>query len=238
MTDKGEIPQELLEIGNFIVTDTRGLGEYLKCAHISLDKIPLQARVLEIGSSFSQRFARELRSFRPDVFTISLDPSLALPVAPGSYTNNRIKHPEKVIFTYNSSRTRGEFKQPYSKTRLKRMQEAEPGTIAATINLPIASSSQDLVVDMYAAAMYLNNGSLGRYYREIVRVLKPGGEAHIYPVSTRYEYLNRTPLRTSRQRVENEFSTMPDNQQLQFYKEKDYYGETRLGLIIVKENVI
>lgn len=145
------------------VTD-RGLSEYQRLAHFDASLIPENGRVLNIGSGSQQKFEKELRQARPDVEIFSVDPSLALR--------------EYVIQEEDRSFKRATPER--SKLRIESLGNKEGTAVALGQQLPIPSSSIDLVLDVHGPAQYAKDWDIYKtYLKEVVRVLRPGGEFHI-----------------------------------------------------------
>src|SRR3989304_650515 len=109
-----------------VVTD-RGLEECQKLAHFKVVDIPRDARVLNLGSGLLQSFEGELKSARPDVKIISIDPTLVL-------TGYEISRDNRESVRVGIDETR---------KRVISLRNRE-GTIAALgQKLPISSSSVD-----------------------------------------------------------------------------------------------
>jgi ubiquinone/menaquinone biosynthesis C-methylase UbiE len=111
-------------------------------------------KILDIGSSRHAKFAREAES--KDIEVISLNPELAI---------------EKVGL-----------KRAIKETA---EQKGLPGVAALAQELPFPDNTFDLEVSLYGVPGYLPK-FVSEYqlaFQEIIRTLKPGGEAKLFPIS-------------------------------------------------------
>ena len=165
--------------------------------------------------------------------TISLDASLAIPP-------KGIKGVEYVkggIFTHEVSK----------KMQKDRLAEARENSVAAVMpEIPLASGVVDLVVDCFGPGMYLDDEKFMEYIREVRRVLKDGGDAHIFPISySQDDYKNIA----KNGMLNNKQSVVDGNRRLDLikegegfvlngYEQEDDNGRVRLGMIIKKNEYL
>lgn len=186
------------------------LATYLDLTTDNLEKIPENGKVLEVGSGATRRFAEGLSLVRPDLKIISLDPTLGIKnddfvnvvrrdssgkIESVYYTNEIIK---KVRDPYMSGKM-----EDSKKIHKERVQGEDLAVAALAPNLPFKKESFDLIVDTFGPGLYLHEKSPKQfedYLLTIFDVLKPGGEARIFPViKTTIRTLNLSLLREASQ---------------------------------------
>jgi SAM-dependent methyltransferase len=179
---------------SFYVTD-RGfeqLSNYLNLTSEEIDRIPEDGKVLEIGSGVYRNFASELSSIRPDLKVISLDPTLGIKkddflsvvkrdsqgkIESIYYTNKIINKDEDYFLNGKAENTQ--------KVREERIKHEGLAVAALAPNLPFKNESFDLIVDTFGPGLYLHDlGEIefNKYLKSVFELLKPGGEARIFPV--------------------------------------------------------
>ncbi|HLC88195.1 MAG TPA: class I SAM-dependent methyltransferase [Patescibacteria group bacterium] len=166
----------LKDVGYFRPT-RRDLIDYRFIFGFGIQYFKPDSKVVDIGSGERQEFARDLRIHRPDVTVFSVDPSLAIQLDPAQDQQRGIVYELK---------NRGYY-VPDRNARLERRRNAQKFTVAAIApNLPFPDNSMDYAFDNYGALYYfpVDNDLIKSYFRELYRILKPGGEAQIYPVDS------------------------------------------------------
>lgn len=228
------IPKEIKDIGYFRVTE-RPFETYLKQAHINSDSIPENGVVLNIGAGFEQKFEKSIKQDRPDLTILPIDPSLAIPAEEKNYQTYKNQGIKLEIKPENE-----EIREPTEEERRKRLKNVLKTSIATIApRLPIKSSAVDLIIDLAGAFLYLPvDGNERRdYLSELTRILKVGGEAHIYPVEY---YGENVEVGDPDQRIKNEKKNLDEilselKIQHEYYEEIDpKLNEKRLGLVIKK----
>lgn len=235
--NKDTVPNSLKDIGYFRVTD-RSLDEYKKFNHIDMERLPKNATVVDIGSGTFQKFSKELADERPDLKVISIDASLALPpIEHGVYSKTG------EISYHHHNPENNEIERVNEDFRKKRLKNKQPNTLAAVLpNIPLKENSADLIIDSFGPAMYLDDEKHNKYFSEIIRVLKKGGSAHLYPIDTIDEFIGSKPEETSNRiniatkRIEKILKHFKkDIEQPRYYEQQDKNLTTRPGLIITKK---
>lgn len=212
----------LQEIGYFRVTD-RGLDQYEKYCHIDSKTIPHGGVVVDVGSGWNQELSRDLEKKDAGIKTISLDASLAIPVkgAEGityqTWDNDKLVHVDEA-------------------TAKKRLLEKRDGSVAAIIpDIPLKSNVADLVVDCYGPGTYLEDDKFVEYIGEVVRVLKNGGSAHIYPIDNFVEFSfggdSYQAVKSADRRMAG-VKFKDENISCEQYVQEDFKGDQRVGLVI------
>lgn len=233
---ESEIDYSLEDIGTFRIT-LRSFEDYRETFDIRIEELPPDARILDVGSSLNQEFARALNDLRPDVKVVSLDASLALPVSEEKLKNMKV--------SYSIQKEKGgPIIETSEEDRALRMKEALSGTVAAIAPVfPFADESFDRIYDNHAAFMYLTNDErhlLTAYVRESLRILKTDGELDIYPIDLFDETGNwndegRAGVQGRMEKIVQELSLPAEN--VHFFEniDKTATGDiTRLGIKITK----
>ncbi|OGK31134.1 hypothetical protein A3F29_01970 [Candidatus Roizmanbacteria bacterium RIFCSPHIGHO2_12_FULL_33_9] len=127
-------------------------AKYLK--RLGLVKEDLGHTVLDIGSSVEEKFA--IKASKNGIQVYSVNPQLI---------------DDDVRFERNKARKK------LNRKKLK------PESVAAlSIALPFKDESFDTVVSLYALPTWVPEEEWDKSFREVVRVLKPGGKAYLAPV--------------------------------------------------------
>lgn len=129
--------------------------------HFKISDIPHNARVLNVGSGYSQVFEKQLKATRPDIQIVSVDPSTAM-------------LDYKVVLNGSSSwdgkwrvKTRTQLEE-----RIATLNNKENTVAALGQELPFADGSFHFGIDIYGAAKYARDiDSYKRYLREIKRTV-------------------------------------------------------------------
>jgi SAM-dependent methyltransferase len=222
---------QLKEIGYFKVTN-RDLDSYERNCHFKREEILDNSVVVDVGSGWNQELSEDLEKLNKGIKTISLDASLAIPP----------KGIEGVEYVKGGIVP----KEVSEKAQETRLSEVREDSVAAVMpDIPLKDDVADLVVDCFGPGMYLNDEKFIEYIKEIKRVLKPDGEAHMFPVSYSqddYKNLARNgELNDSQSIIDGgrrvELIEEDNNFSLEKYEQKDDTGRTRVGLVIKKETL-
>lgn len=121
--------------------------------------------IMDLGAGFRQEFARGLRAYNPKARVISIDPRLGL----------------------SEERDLSDLFPEEHADRLNGRRNPQPLTIAALADaLPIANSTIDLIVAQHSIPQYIHStAELARCFGEILRILRPGGQARLWPITTK-----------------------------------------------------
>jgi len=153
-----------------MITD-RSLKEYLELLDLNIEELKGK-KILDLGSGRLQRFPRELlQKIEDKAEVVGLDITL-------KEEERRKEIKEAQPYLYNSDKL---------------------GLIAASfLQLPFQDNSFDLVLSLYGMPLYLTSEdekkskeNIRRSVMEILRVLKPGGEARIFPSNDYLEQVLR-----------------------------------------------
>ena len=139
-----------------------------------IEQLPRNATVVDVGSGEFQEFSQGIKKQRPDVFVVSIDPSMALE---GKDKNVIISESGSGKTYYrNPSQNKGLHKEHplYTRIQLSRVRNAKHGTVATIVPpIPLKPQSVDLLVDSYGPSLYLEEeAAIVEYIKEISRVLK------------------------------------------------------------------
>ncbi len=247
------------EIGYFRVTD-REFSRALEASKLDENDIlglPRNGVIVEIGSGLSQNFANETKKLRPDLKVISLDPTLGIHSSDFFTTHERNKEGklEQVSYTYFGKDSYYEGKTPeyadppeISKTigQERITQANETGNVVSGLapEIPFASNSIDMLIDLWGPGLYLERYSDGSqlqlYLENVIRVLKQGGEAIIYPIDYYNEALEENSIRNTN--AKKEYSKILKefvNIDIEFYEQEDSAlqnkeNQIRIGIKIKK----
>lgn len=183
------------EINYFRVTNRtfEKINENLKIAENYLLNLPTNAKVLEVGSGANQEFANGLKKIRPDIITVSLDPTFAL--QKGKFaaivTDWEAGKPTAVMYDSlkNSDEDEENYFQMVQDSRIKNANETGNVISALAPKLPFQDNSFDLIIDSWAAGYYLrsNLNDTKEYLEDLIRIIKPGGEIRISPLFDKHE---------------------------------------------------
>ncbi len=153
-----------------MITD-RSLKNYLELLDLNIEELKGK-KILDLGSGRLQRFPRELlQKIEDKAEVVGLDITL-------KEEERRKEIKEAQPYLYNSDKL---------------------GLIAASfLQLPFQDNSFDLVLSLYGMPLYLTSEdeemskeNIRRSVMEILRVLKPGGEARIFPSNDYLEQVLR-----------------------------------------------
>ncbi|NBO17423.1 MAG: class I SAM-dependent methyltransferase [Proteobacteria bacterium] len=189
--------EKISNIPEFLVTNRKFIDicKLVNLKNKNIIELPEHANVLEVGSGLTQEFARGIKSLRPDIQAFSIDPTLALgedDLFDAKITKNFWRRPTSVLYSnknLNSGYPDYEKGKNIDPLKLKkyRIKEANKtgNTVASLVpEIAFQDNSFDLLIDVYGPGMYLQVNSpeeFGKYLEEIYRVLRPGGEARIFP---------------------------------------------------------
>lgn len=186
---------------NYFVTnrDFEKISFLLKITPKFIEELPIEAKVLEIGSGVTQNFARGLSEKRKDLKIVSLDPTISLNSS--DFTprvirgeNNELK---SIYYTNNPQDVNGDYYlmgkyEPINKLHEERISEAQKsGFVVSALapELPFKENTFDLIIDSFGPILYLpelGHEKMASYLTRIYDVLKPGGEFRAYPVKIDY----------------------------------------------------
>lgn len=139
----------------------------------TLESLNPKAIILEMGSGLHQEFAKGIKNEYPSVEVISVDPTLAILKNDESW-----KVSESGSFvTFN--KVKGAPVREIQEKRLKNIEGEMAIATDAKANLPIKDECIDVLIDNKGPGLYLQGDELKSYLKEVYRVLKPGGRAHI-----------------------------------------------------------
>lgn len=129
--------------------------------------------ILDLGSGTEQNLAKEVRLKKINAQIVSLDPKLALDE----------DQDLKVLFKNEEN------------IRINARKNPEPFTIAGvSTNIPIEDGAFDKIVALYSVPYYLDKNEhekIESTLKEIIRVLKIGGIAKIFPIEpNKKEFIN------------------------------------------------
>ena len=139
----------------------RSLEEYVTYTGFPFKELKGK-KVLDIGSSSTQRFADEAAKHK--ITVVSLSPDL------------RLKEYRKRLEEHKKNKPK--------RSRSYRRKWKELAIAAIAENLPFKDSSFDAEVGLMSITNYWNNmDQYKRGFAEIIRTLKPGGKAYLYPIT-------------------------------------------------------
>lgn len=169
------------------------LRKFLHLTDSEIQKIPENGSVLEVGSGVYRNFASGLSMERPDLKIFSVDPTLAISkeefvsvvrrndegkIRSIYYTNKLVDKNAEYLMTGIV-----ENNQKILKERLGEGQVNDVASLAP--NLPFKNETFDLIVDSFGPGFYLHSNGrqeFEKYLLSIFNLLRPGGEARIFPV--------------------------------------------------------
>lgn len=186
--------------GYFRVT-ARPAESYEKTFSVDFKNFSKGSYILDIGSGFNQELAKWFSSNRPDITVFSIDPSL--------YLRNPYEY-RKVGIAYSipDPTSKKEMKTATQEDIEERIRNVSPNTIVAVApEFPFKNESFDCILDNHSAYMYLDKSERLRYLEEIIRILKSGGNAFIYPLDNYEDALNPNRVIQSKE----EFETLMQN---------------------------
>ena len=240
--------ERLSNIPEFYVTN-RDFEEILWMSGLEKNDIlnlPEKANVLEVGGGVDQNFAAGIKSLRPDIQAITIDPTLII----GSNNNNeydiyfginngnrnkisyvqylrKIKWYEIKKLKPDKNSQKVEDTKKFSEQRIQKSHEAGESIVSLAPEIPLKENSLNLLIDVYGPGIYLqtgNNSKLFTYLEEIYRVLKPGAEARIFPAVDIRSEINSLP---------NQLEELSDAEiQINLEKTKEFYSS-----ICIKQNL-
>lgn len=187
--------KKLFEIsgGYFRVTSREGKN-YQETFGFSLDNLPKNALILDIGSGYNQELARWLNERRPDIRTFSIDPTLYF------------RNPEK----YTKAGIRYDIQKPGENIRSATLEDIEEriknvtplSLVAIAPDLPFRDNSFDAIFDNHSAFMYLTTPENKiEYIKQLLRVTKVDGVIYIYPLDS-YDSLEPDSIPKSKKEFE------------------------------------
>ena len=215
---------QLREIGYFRVTH-RGLDDYEKFCHIDRNSIGNGATVVDVGSGWNQELSRDLEEMGKGIKTVSLDASLAIPP----------EGLDGVKYQTNISGEVGDVTEEMARERLLAKQD---GSVAAIMpDIPLKSDSADLVVDCFGPGTYLDDEGVVKYVGEVVRVLKDGGSARVYPIDSYDDFCEGESSERaiiSGQRRLALLNSDEGGAKFEYFLQEDSDGVQRVGLVVEK----
>ncbi len=143
---------------------SRGMSEYMNLLELTEEELNNEnSLLLDLGAGIQQNFAKEARELGLKSKIISVDPRLGL----------------------EEGEDLSSIKQPDKEKRIQGRKNAESNTIAALSDaLPFKNESFNHVYAVFSIPYYLESSEeIEKSLSEIIRVLKPGGDAKLFPVS-------------------------------------------------------
>lgn len=182
--------EEKKEVGYFKVTD-RPLGDYERIFSFRAEDLKPNSKVLDVGSGLRQTFAKELQQKRPDIQVVSFDPTLFLK--------------KYDLDTEEGTRKASEEEKKQKLRRKEKFGEVIASIFPETPHLPFKDESFDYVIDNHGPFMYFEDhfSELKDYINELLRILKPQGQAFIYPLDLIADILKGLNDEEKYQRSEN-----------------------------------
>lgn len=177
--------KESYEAKSFTVT-SRAYERVLESCHLEQQDIlslPKNAVVVEIGSGMFQEFENGIKEKRPDVIVYSFDPTLSFDSARKDIAASEgSAGGDNVTYTILKNPSERDIRT-YRRIQTKRKEQVSAGARSESVP-PIHLKSQmvDLLVDSYGASLYLPREQFITYVKEIRRVLKPQGQARLFPI--------------------------------------------------------
>ncbi len=155
------------EFEKSIVTE-RNLSQYCEKLDFNPKDLKRWHTIVDLGSGTSQNFAREVHSIDDSVNIISIDPRLSL-------DENR-----DLIAFFDEEKDE----------RIHGRKASDPMTLSAIAqNLPLQNNSVGAVLALHSVPQYTKSqNDIELSISEIIRVLRAGGEARIYPISKNDNY--------------------------------------------------
>lgn len=155
----------------------RSLESYLE--DLGLDLSDLKGKVLDLGSGRGENFSRQASIKGIEV--ISVNPMLVT-TRERNTRKDLIENydvPNNIVFPFEN---------------FKRIPDQKRSIAALAQDLPFQNESFNTIVSLYAVPLWLsqNSKSLMIVFKEIYRVLKPGGKAFLGPVGS--PFLKRSVL--------------------------------------------
>jgi hypothetical protein len=209
--------EKLSNIPEFYVTN-RDFEEVLWMSGLSKNDIlnlPEKSNVLEVGGGVDQNFSAGIKSLRPDIQAITIDPTLIIgsnlsneyDIYFGRNSENRNKFSYvqylRKLKWYELRKLKPEKKSQkvvetkiFNQQRIQKAHEAGESIVSLAPEIPLKENSLNLLIDVYGPGIYLqtgNNSKLFTYFEEIYRVLKPGGEARVFPAVDIRSEINLLP---------------------------------------------
>lgn len=232
--------------------------------------LPQKAVVVEIGSGLFQEFAGWVKLIRPDIVTISIDPTLALrqedlnkPYLKLSstpkdklgflpYVDGQMRQDE---VTYKAL---GEEPHAYTDkddkfVDLERIAKgldihnrrvataSKNGGVAAIVpSIPLANESSDLLIDSFGVGTWYCEGDkeTKNYFDEVLRVMKPGSSAYIFPIDTYSDFVTNIDDNTRNEKARlklTKYLLGKTNISVTFITYEINGENKRIGIILKKE---
>ncbi len=137
-----------------------------------LDLLPAGAVVVDSGADIKRSLARYIAEKRPDVSTYSIDMTAGFSMNDTLDVNLLGDRASYMKADFSTSA----FKEFHARRRLTN----DKFIICKKVPpIPIGDGSVDLLLDRNGPCLYLKGEELKEYIREVMRVLKPGGEARL-----------------------------------------------------------
>jgi ubiquinone/menaquinone biosynthesis C-methylase UbiE len=138
----------------------RNWEEYAQFLDLTKEDLQKWQVIVDLGSGISQGLSYDLDKMGyKDKTVISIDPILGLLENP----SNNLSQEDLINLRSN----------------------AQPNTVAGLAQeLPLKDESADAILALFSVPRYLDKSDdINNFLDQVVRVLKPGGEARIYPIS-------------------------------------------------------
>lgn len=155
--------------------DTSDIAERSLDIYVELTGFPMEElkgkKVLDIGSSSTQKFAHE--AAKHNITVVSLSPDL------------RMENYRKILENYKNNK--GKMDQLRRKTRGHKWKKLAVAAVAE--HLPFQDNSFDAEVGLMSITNYwLTIEHYKEGFTEIIRTLKPGGKAYLYPITSEFYF--------------------------------------------------
>lgn len=170
-----EEPISLKDIKTFWVTAT-SFEDYKRTFSLDPNTLKPNARVLDLGSGTHQEFAKGLKEVRPDVYVVSVDPTLGLATDEKALKEKGVDY---IISEDESIST--ELAQ--EEARKKRLEDKAENAVAAEVpQLSFKQGSFDYIFENHGVFTQLPPEDQEKHVREILRIVAPEGVINIYPL--------------------------------------------------------
>ncbi|MFA6007100.1 MAG: class I SAM-dependent methyltransferase [Candidatus Shapirobacteria bacterium] len=204
------------------------MGDYEKFCHFEGTKIGQNSVVVDVGSGWNQELSADLENLNMGIKTISLDASLAI-------------SPEGIEgVNYKKGENGGDTHRVSEEEQRERLLKTRENSVAAVMpEIPLKDGVADLVVDCYGPATYLGDEKWAEYVSEVGRILKNGGEAHMFPIDNFDNFVlnwdeNRSEVSANKRLNLLDEVLEERGLKLDRYSQDDEEGNVRVGVVIKK----
>lgn len=163
----------------------RDILDYVAMKEDDIKELPHHATIIEVGSGINQEFAAWVRSVRPDIHMISVDPTMGLdPKREDIYLTESADSINYFKRRGSTPLAPGQVLYYQEIQRDRQQKSADNGLVVTKpVNtLNIRKESVDLLIDSHGPVMYLNKKDFSLYLDKLSAWLKPGMEARLYPL--------------------------------------------------------